>query len=177
MRNIVNSPEIFNLISSFPKCRPNLGQILADCLPDDAKCWPIRSKFEQINIVFYVDIYIPPRLPPKQARDTRARSIGFCVAHPSFFIDSVVLSLSATAGQSSCFSCLRQDSLVFCYFFRRDVLKGELRKDQACLAGNGQPKMPQLGHAWDRCLLLIYSKHEETSRKRKISRYFLALNR
>ena len=33
---------------------------------------------------------------------------------------------------------------------RRDASKGDLRKDQASLAGNGQQKMPQLGHTWDR---------------------------
>ena len=54
----------------------------------------------------------------------------------------------------------------FTGFYRRDVLKGKLRKDQANLAGNGQPKMPQLGHAWDIVELFIDSKHEEEGKYR-----------
>ena len=46
------------------------------------------------------------------------------------------------------------------------MLKGELRKDQERLAGNGQPKMPQLGHAWDIVELFIDSKHEEEGKYR-----------
>ena len=51
-------------------------------------------------------------MPPKQARDTRARSIGFCVAHPSFFIDSVVLSMSATAGQFCIYTTIKEFGAV-----------------------------------------------------------------
>ena len=64
-------------------------------------------------------------------------------------------------GQAFADSSFRRDLEAFTDFFRRDVLKGELRKDQTCLARNEQPKIPQLGHASDIFQLLIYSKHEE----------------
>merc|ERR1719281_1808960 len=39
-------------------------------------------------------------------------SISFCMAHPSFFIDSVVLSLSATAGQFCIYTTIKEFGAV-----------------------------------------------------------------
>jgi drug/metabolite transporter (DMT)-like permease len=41
-----------------------------------------------------------------------ASSIAFCIAHPAFFIDSVVLSLSATAGQFCIYTTIKEFGAV-----------------------------------------------------------------